>query len=122
MRCWKAATAALIRLGLFARAAQAAAPLCTTRMKWRRCAPPRVQQELMVAGLTCHASDAYNRFVLAYRPELQKSDADLKSYFMRRGGAHGEGRLRYLQDQARQSVVAQRYRQLRPRLLRQCAR
>ena len=34
--------------------------------------------------------EAYNRFVLAYRPELQKSDADLKAYFIRRGGEHGE--------------------------------
>ena len=31
----------------------------------------------MVAGLTCHASAAYNRFVLADQPQLQKSDADL---------------------------------------------
>ena len=44
----------------------------------------------MVAGFTCQASDAYNRFVLAYRPELQKSDADLKTYFLRREGARGE--------------------------------
>ena len=44
-----------------------------------------VQQQLMVAALTCHDVDAYNRFVLAYQPELQKSDADLKAYFVRRG-------------------------------------
>jgi hypothetical protein len=45
-----------------------------------------VQQELMVAGLTCNATDAYNRFVLSYRPELQKSDADLMRYFRTRDG------------------------------------
>ena len=47
----------------------------------------------MVAGLTCQASDAYNRFVIAYRPELQKSDADLKAYFVRREGAQGRSGL-----------------------------
>ena len=45
-----------------------------------------VQQELMVAGLTCHAGPAYNRFVLANRPQLQQSDADLMAYFKNRDG------------------------------------
>jgi hypothetical protein len=43
----------------------------------------------MVAGLTCHAGDAYNRFVLAHRAELQRSDDDLKAYFVRNGGEAG---------------------------------
>jgi len=45
-----------------------------------------VQQELMVAGFTCGAMAQYNRFVLAYQPALQKSDADLMSYFRHRDG------------------------------------
>lgn len=49
-----------------------------------------MQQELMVAALQCHESGAYNRFVIAYRPELQNSDAALKAFFVRRGGEHGE--------------------------------
>jgi hypothetical protein len=49
-----------------------------------------MQQELMVAALQCHESGAYNRFVIAYRPELQDSDAALKAFFVRRGGEHGE--------------------------------
>lgn len=49
-----------------------------------------MQQELMVAALQCHESSAYNRFVVAYRPELQESDAALKAFFVRRGGEHGE--------------------------------
>ena len=49
-----------------------------------------MQQELMVAALQCHETAAYNRFVLAYRPELQDSDAALKAFFVRRGGEHGE--------------------------------
>jgi hypothetical protein len=47
-----------------------------------------MQQELMVAGLQCHEAESYNRFVIAYRSELQDSDATLKSYFVRRD--HGE--------------------------------
>jgi hypothetical protein len=49
-----------------------------------------MQQELMVAALQCHEANAYNRFVIAYRPELQDSDAALKAFFVRRGGEHGE--------------------------------
>jgi hypothetical protein len=49
-----------------------------------------MQQELMVAALQCHETAAYNRFVIAYRPELQDSDAALKAFFVRRGGEHGE--------------------------------
>jgi hypothetical protein len=49
-----------------------------------------MQQELMVAALQCHESGAYNRFVNTYRPELQSSDATLKTFFVRRGGEHGE--------------------------------
>jgi hypothetical protein len=45
-----------------------------------------VQQELMVAGLACNAGAAYNRFVLADQPQLQKSDADLMTYFRNRDG------------------------------------
>lgn len=49
-----------------------------------------MQQELMVAALQCHETGAYNHFVIAYRPELQDSDATLKAFFVRRGGEHGE--------------------------------
>jgi len=90
MKHWKAASAALISLGLAAPAAQAAAPLCTTQNELSALRTAALQQQLMVAGLICHADQAYNRFVLAYRPELQKSDAELKAYFVRRGGEHGE--------------------------------
>ena len=44
----------------------------------------------MVAALQCHEAAAYNRFVIAYRRELQDSDAALKAFFVRRGGEHGE--------------------------------
>lgn len=89
MRCMKTGTTALMVLSLLGAGAQAAS-LCTTPEEMSALRSAAVQQELMVAGLTCHDIDSYNRFVLAYRPELQKSDADLKAYFVRRDGARGE--------------------------------
>ena len=90
MRILKTGTVALISLGLLGASAQAATSPCTTPEELSALRTAAVQQELMVAGLTCQATDAYNRFVIAYRPELQKSDADLKAYFVRRNGARGE--------------------------------
>ncbi|HYM18677.1 MAG TPA: hypothetical protein VEU06_08945 [Micropepsaceae bacterium] len=46
-----------------------------------------VQQELMVAALTCNEAGLYNSFVLAYQRDLQESDRTLLSYFRR---AHEE--------------------------------
>jgi len=48
-----------------------------------------IQQELMVAALQCHETQAYNRFVMTYRDGLQSSDATLKTFFIRRGGEAG---------------------------------
>jgi len=47
-----------------------------------------LQQELMVAALSCHQTDAYNSFVVNHRRELIASDGDLRNYFMARD-AHG---------------------------------
>jgi hypothetical protein len=44
-----------------------------------------IQQKLMVAALYCRDVGRYNRFVLAYRRELQDSDAVLMAYFRRSG-------------------------------------
>lgn len=84
MRRWK--SAALVSLGLLSAAAAQAAP-CTNPAEWAALRSAAVQQELMVAGLTCQATASYNRFVIAYRGELQASDADLKAYFIKRNGA-----------------------------------
>lgn len=46
-----------------------------------------VQQQLMVAALSCRATSLYNRFVLSYRRELQASDDALKAYFVRSTGS-----------------------------------
>lgn len=45
-----------------------------------------VQQELMVAALSCHQTGLYNRFVIFHRGELQHSDAVLRNYFAQRDG------------------------------------
>ena len=87
MRCWKSAV--LVSFGLFSAVAARAAP-CTTPSEWAALRSAAVQQELMVAGLTCQATASYNRFVITYRGELQASDADLKAYFIKRQGARGE--------------------------------
>lgn len=48
-----------------------------------------LQQELMVAALSCSETRSYNRFVLAYRGDLQRSDAALQTYFLRRDPQRG---------------------------------
>lgn len=47
-----------------------------------------LQQQLMVAALSCNETALYNRFVIAYRANLQRSDAVLQGYFQR-GDPHG---------------------------------
>jgi len=42
-----------------------------------------MNQELMVAAFQCQEANSYNRFVTAYKRELQSSDAVLKAYFVR---------------------------------------
>jgi hypothetical protein len=49
-----------------------------------------VQQELMVAALSCHAITLYNAFVIGYQKELQASDKSLQRLFQRlHGGKKG---------------------------------
>jgi len=45
-----------------------------------------LQQELMVAALSCHEIARYNDFVISHQPELIASDANLKAFFVRTGG------------------------------------
>ena len=84
---WKTASAAAALLAFThpALAAGCASPTDASALK-----TAVMQQELMVAALQCHEAASYNRFVLAYRDELQSSDAALKAFFVRRGGEHGE--------------------------------
>jgi uncharacterized protein YeaO (DUF488 family) len=51
-----------------------------------------IQQNLMVAALSCHAIPQYNQFVMRYRPELQASDHQLEALFRRLYGPAGTAR------------------------------
>ena len=83
------ATIALLALNVSI-AAPALAAGCASPVDAAALKTAVIQQELMVAALQCHEAGAYNRFVMAYRDELQSSDAALKAFFVRRGGEHGE--------------------------------
>ena len=83
----KSATATIALLAL---ANPALAAGCATPDESAALKTAVMQQELMVAAFQCHEADAYNRFVITYRGELQASDAALKAFFVRRGGEHGE--------------------------------
>lgn len=48
-----------------------------------------LQQELMVAGLTCNDATPYNAFVQADRPELIESDHDLQAFYTKLYGTGG---------------------------------
>jgi hypothetical protein len=48
-----------------------------------------VQQQLMVAALSCHDVYEYNRFVLDHQSELINSDDALKAYFQKADKLHG---------------------------------
>lgn len=77
-------------LALAAQASQAG-ERCATRDEYATLKVAAVQQELMVAALTCHDIGAYNRFVISYRRELQRSDhAMLKLFIRREGGREGD--------------------------------
>jgi hypothetical protein len=77
-------------LALLALSHPALAAGCTSPNEAAALKTAVIQQELMVAALQCRETGAYNRFVIAYRGELQASDANLKAFFVRRGGEHGE--------------------------------
>jgi hypothetical protein len=65
-----------------------------------RCAKPddvtamqasAVQQQLMVAALSCDSVQLYNAFVTAYQPELYAADRALLKFFKRMKARGGEG-------------------------------
>jgi hypothetical protein len=72
----------------------AAADRCTRSDAVRSLKIAELQEQLMVAALTCHDVRYYNRFVLSYRPALQASDRAMLRFFMRQDGA-GPGDREY---------------------------
>lgn len=63
-----------------------AAAGCVRREEMTALRVAAVQQQLMVAALSCDTARLYNSFVLNYRRELQDSDETLKGLFQRMSG------------------------------------
>jgi hypothetical protein len=73
-----------------AQAGPAASKKCAKHEEMTAMQTAAVQQELMVAALTCNAVTLYNSFVTGYQKELQASDKTLQKLFQRlRGGKKG---------------------------------
>jgi len=66
-----------------------AAPNCARPQDIAALRAAALQQQLMVAALTCGDVDAYNGFVMSHRGELQKSDEALMNFFVRRDAQKG---------------------------------
>jgi hypothetical protein len=68
-----------------------AAPRCAKPEEVTAIQASMIQQELMVAALTCNEIEHFNAFQTSYAAELRSSDAKLEKMFRRLyGGARGE--------------------------------
>ena len=83
---WKTCVAALLMTSLAGNAFAA----CATEQERMAIRAAAIQQRLMVAAYMCNASGQYNKFVLAYRGDLQQSDDALKDFFRRSGGGKND--------------------------------
>lgn len=79
-------TAATLAACVFAGSA-AAGPYCAGREDTAALRAAALRQQLMVAALTCHQADSFNRFVTLYRGDFLDSDQALKRYFARENGS-----------------------------------
>lgn len=67
-----------------------AGPKCATTDEVTAIQASAIQQQLMVAALTCNQVDHFNAFQIAYSKELRRSDASLAHMFHRLYGGRGE--------------------------------
>ncbi len=67
-----------------------AAPTCVRPETLRILQAAALQQQLMVAALTCHYTADYKLFVTTFHDELLKTDRALKQFFLRQGVQSGE--------------------------------
>ena len=89
-RAYRIGASALALSVALASAAQAA-PQCTKPEETTAIQAASVQQQLMVAALTCNQITNFNAFQIGYGPELRAADATLLKMFKRFYGArHGE--------------------------------
>ncbi len=68
-----------------------AAPRCATSDEVTAIQAAAIQQQLMVAALTCSQIDHFNEFQVSYGKELRRSDASLEHMFRRLYAGRGEG-------------------------------
>jgi hypothetical protein len=66
--------------------AWAAGAPCTAPRELEAIKTAAVQQELMVAALSCNATPRYNQFVTTFQEALQASDRALQAFFRRTEG------------------------------------
>jgi hypothetical protein len=84
------AGAIVLTAGLMASTA-IAAPKCAKPVEVSAIQTAAIQQELMVAALTCNEIDHFNAFQTGFNKELRESDATLEHMFKRLfGGGRGE--------------------------------
>ena len=83
---------ALLAAGLLATTAVARpVPKCAQPVEVSAIQTAAIQQELMVAALTCNEIDHFNAFQTGFNKELRESDATLEHMFKRLfGGSSGE--------------------------------
>jgi hypothetical protein len=67
-----------------------AAPRCANSDEVTAIQAAAIQQQLMVAALTCNQIDHFNAFQTSYNKELRRSDASLLHMFRRLYAGHGE--------------------------------
>jgi len=90
-RSWAwTALAAGAALTLASQSSFAGGERCASRTEFATLKVAAMQQELMVAALTCHDIAAYNRFVVSYRRDLQRSDHAMLRLFVSRDGREGD--------------------------------
>src|ERR1700677_3236758 len=67
-----------------------AAPKCATSDEVTAIQSAVIQQQLMVAALTCNQIEHFNAFQTSYAKELRRSDASLQHMFRRLYAGHGD--------------------------------
>lgn len=88
-----AAVALTCTSALFLSVGAIAAPRCAKPDEVTAIQAAMIQQELMVAALTCNEIEHFNAFQVSYAGELRQSDARLERMFKRLyGGPRGEAR------------------------------
>ena len=79
-----------VALALVVANSAVAAPRCATADEVTAIQAAAIQQQLMVAALTCNQVDHFNAFQTSFGKELRRSDASLERMFRRLYAGRGE--------------------------------